>query len=77
MSYQVRVGLYNDALWKAWLNTVRDYEKNVLQGKSYPSDNKIVKQKKKRYNFLLVDLDRKILEFESEKDFVFFMLSWG
>ena len=64
-------------LWKAWLNTVRDYEQNVLKGKAYPEFSKIVKQKKERYNFLLIDPNRKILEFESEKDFIFFMLKWG
>jgi hypothetical protein len=65
-------------LWKAWLNTVRDYEQNVLKGKRYPRNEvKITKQKKEAYNFICHKVGVRTLEFESEKDFVFFMLKWG
>jgi hypothetical protein len=65
-------------LWNVWLNTVRDYEKNVLKGKRYPANpKKITKQKKERYNFICHDVGVRTLEFESEKDFIFFMLKWG
>ena len=79
MSYIVNVNYTssNDILWKAWMNTVHDYEKRVLNGKQYPSNSTIVKQKKEHYNFNLLDLDEKIIEFESEKDYVCFILKWG
>jgi len=77
MSYIVTIGPYDYDLWRAWINTVYDYENTVLRGKRYPSKNVIRKQKKKKYDFLIKDWDRKTLEFESEKDFTFFMLKWG
>jgi hypothetical protein len=77
MSYTVTIKPLDHHLWKAWMNTVHDYENNVLKGKRYPSKEKIQKQKKEKYNFLLTDMSKKTLQFESEKDFMFFMLKWG
>lgn len=77
MSYIFKIN--NESSWKVWMNTVHDYERNVLKGKRYPKNRKkIVKQKKERYNFICNDdTPTRMLEFESEKDFVFFMLKWG
>ena len=69
---------FNESLWQAWMNTVHDYEQNVLMNGVYPEDDSIISlQKKEKYNFLLPDPYRHILEFESEKDFLCFMLKWG
>lgn len=79
MKYLINVeDSFNDALWNAWLNTVVDYEQNVLTNGVYPEDHSIISlQKKQRYNFLLPDPYKHILEFESEQDFLCFMLKWG
>lgn len=79
MSYIVDVNSSSSesVLWKAWMNTVHDYEKRVLKGKQYPPFKTLTKQKKAHYNFDIIDADMKIIKFASEKDFVCFLLKWG
>jgi hypothetical protein len=77
MSYTITISPYDRDLNKAWMNTVYDYEENVLRGRRYPKFTKYLKQKKKRYNFWVSSTYTDTLIFDSQKDFVYFMLKWG
>jgi hypothetical protein len=60
----------------AWMNVVWDYERNVLKGKSYPKEKTLSAQRKKLYKFTL-EPDHNHITFESEKDYIWFILKWG
>ncbi len=64
-------------VWKAWLNTVRDYEDSVLGGRDgeYPDDETVTLQRWERYKF--IETDNNSLIFQSEKDYTWFILRWS
>ena len=62
----------------AWINTVRDYEDNELgEDLEYPDIGTLIAQKKARYGFTILNFNEKILEFDSEKHYHWFLLKWA
>ena len=66
-----------DISGNAWMNTVWHYERDILKGKSYPRNPKtLAKQRKKLYNFTM-ESDGNKITFDSEQDYVWFILKWS
>lgn len=66
-------------LGNAWMNSVWDYEDNVLGGRtvSYPNDETLNAQKKDRYGLTYCPENPNYVVFNSEKDYMWFVMRWS
>ena len=65
--------------WRAWINTVRDYETTQLGGiqGEYPEHSVMRRQKKELYGFDIGPDISNFITFDSEKDYHWFLMRWS
>ena len=63
---------------KWWLDTIKDYEKTFLDCRfSWPNDETMQQQFSEKYGFTVDPIEFSWIEFNSEKDLIWFILNFG